>query len=190
MKVIHTVIVFASLFFVNFKSWASNNNTNIIQTVAVAEFSMADANIAEPLTIGALRKHGIVAGGGGLSGWMTIGVPLNQGKQARKILQDELAGLGRKQRDSFQIVWEWQKGNGSALDFLKDIPSLRRFTLNMSERDFVGILEQQKVDYAKLTPAAETSYRIKPAPRELVFVAFKDGQCFRVARISGNMAGP
>jgi hypothetical protein len=132
----------------------------------------------------------MMAGGGGLSGWMTVSVPPNQEKQAHKILQDELAGLGQKQRDSFQIVWDWQNGNGGALDFLKDIPSLRRVTPNMSERDFVGILKRQKVDYTKLTPIAETSYRVIPASRELVFVTFKDGQCIRVARISGYMAEP
>ncbi|HEV2329750.1 MAG TPA: hypothetical protein VGY56_13290 [Verrucomicrobiae bacterium] len=190
MKTSHKFFIFALLLSLNFTSSASGNNTNIIQTVAVAEITFDNNDTALPLTVGVLKKHSIVAGGGGLSGWMTISVPANQGKQAHKILQDELAGLSQKQRDSFQIVWDWQKGNGRALDFLKDIPSLRRVTPNMSERDFVGILKRQKVDYKKLTPDAWTSYWTKPAPREHVFVTFKDSQCIRVARISGYMAKP
>ncbi len=190
MNAIRNFNILASLLFLNFTSLASSNNTNIITNVAVAELKDEDSDTALPLTAGVLIKHGIVAGGGGLSGWMTIGVPPNQEKQAHKILQDELAALNQKQRDSFDITWDWQKGNGRALYFLKDIPSLRRVVPEMSESDFVGILKLQKVDYTKLTPAVETSYRVKPEPRELVFVAFKDGQCFSVARISGYMAEP
>ncbi|MGH7943341.1 MAG: hypothetical protein ACREFR_19960 [Limisphaerales bacterium] len=47
------------------------NNTNVIQNVAVAEFKDGDEDTALPLTVGILKKHDIVAGGGGLSGWMT-----------------------------------------------------------------------------------------------------------------------
>lgn len=190
MKTSHKFYFFAALFSLNFTSLASDNNANRFQTVTVAEIKFENNDTALPLTVGVLKKHGIVAGGGGLSGWMTIGVPANQGRQAHKILQDELAGLSQKQRDSFQIVWDWQKGNGSALDFLKDIPPLSRVTPDMSERDFVGILKRQKVDYKKLPLAAVTSYWTKPAPREHVFVTFKDSQCIRVARISGYMAKP
>lgn len=188
MKASHKFDIFALLLSLNFTSLAFGNNTNVIQTVTVAEFSYTNETnelVAEPLTIGILRQHNIEAGGAGEAFSFYVDVPTSKANQAHKILENELVGLSQKQRDSFQIVWDWQKGNGSALDFLKDIPSLRRVMPNMSERDFVGILERQKVDYTKPTPAVETTYCVKPAPRELVFVTFKDGQCFRVARISG-----
>jgi hypothetical protein len=182
--------IFALFFFLNFTSLASSSNTNIITNVAVAEFKDEDENIASPLTVGVLKKHGIMAGGGGLSGGMTIGVPPNQEKQAHKILQDELAGLSQKQRDSFDITWDWQKGNGRALYFLKDIPSLRQVTPDMSESGFVDFLKRQKIDYTQVTWGEQITYRIKPTLREVVFVIFKDGQCFSVLRISGYLAEP
>ena len=57
--------IFALFFFLNFTSLASSSNTNIITNVAVAEFKDEDESIALPLTVGVLKKNGIIAGGGG-----------------------------------------------------------------------------------------------------------------------------
>jgi len=190
VKASYKFYIFVSLFLLNFTSLASSNNTNIITNVAVAELKDEDSDTALPLTAGVLIKHGIMACGAGLSGGMTIFVPPNQEKQAHKILQDELAALNQKQRDSFDITWDWQKGNGRALYFLKDIPCLRQVTPDISESDFLDILKRQKIDYTKLPWGIQMTYRINPVPRELVFVTFENGQCFRAVRISGYMLQP
>jgi len=185
MTLARKINLFASLLGLVLIGCASNSKVSEISEVEVAGYKDSDAAAAEKLTFGILHDHGIMAGGAGNAGWMNVEVPPNQVSEAHKILENESAGLNQKERDSFDIVWRWQRGTNSELDFLKDIPSLRGVKPNMSETDFLTILKGQNLDYNKITSIGQTMYYVKPATRELVFVGFKDGHCFLVGRMSG-----
>jgi hypothetical protein len=63
VKPIHKFYIFDSLVLLNLTSWASNNSTNIIQDVSVADFKVVDEDIALPLTVDVLNKHGMIVSG-------------------------------------------------------------------------------------------------------------------------------
>jgi hypothetical protein len=182
--------IFVPLLFLGIAGCASHMRRHTITTVPVAGYEYghdnAEDNIAISLTIGVLRKHGIDAGGAGEAGSETVSVPTNQAERAHRILENELAGLSQKQRDSFVIEWNWERGNLNAPDFLTDLPQLKKFKANTSETEFLGMLRRQKIDCTKRAWPDGTilQYELRPKADVTVYITFKQKRSMFESRTS------
>ena len=183
MNFIQKIGVVVSLLLPFFVGCTSHPNHTGILAVEVAGYKESDEATAGKLTFVILHQHGIEAGGYGKGGYVHVAVPPSQVAQAHKILQEELSGLSQKEKDSFQIVWQWQKGNPNGLDFLGDIPSLKAISLKMSEAEFLDILHQQKLDYKQEGTAGQSTYWVKPKVHVIVVFGFQEGHCSGIQRL-------
>lgn len=97
------------------------------------------------------------------------------------ISAEEVAGY--KESDEATAGKLTSKGNPSGLDFLRDIPSLKPVSLNMSETEFLDILHKQKLDYQRYLTAGQPTYLVKPKVHVSVVFGFREGLCSGIQRL-------
>ena len=154
-----------------------------IEGVEVADYQTTDAAVAGPLTLGCLHRHGVAAEAYGVGEWMHVMVPPARSETARHLLNAERAGLGQAEKDSFQMVGQVHVVHAPGLDFLKDLPSLAEVSLNMTETQFLELVQRQGLGCQWEFAGSQRTYWVKPQAHVLVAVGFREGRCSGIQRL-------